>query len=726
MAGKIEIAKCYISVIPSLEGSQATITKELTGITSTASEKAGDEGGSKFGEKFGAGLKKAAAAVGAATVATTAAAVKGISTLTTQAVKNFGDYEQLVGGVEKLFGSSADTVIKNADAAFKSAGLSANEYMETVTGFSAALINSLGGDTEAAAALADTALQDMADNANVFGSDMESVMTTYQSLSKGQFQTLDNLKLGFAGTKTGAEEMVAAAEKLDPTFKAQRDSTGKLTLAYGDLVKAIHIVQTDMNITGTTSKEAASTIQGSLGMLSASWTNLLTGLGDESADLGTLFDNVIESALTVVDNIQPIATRAVQGIATLIQKIAPVVANNLPQIVNTLMPALTSAVISLISSLSSVLPTLLKTVSDLIIKVLPVFMQMLPTILSSLFDMITALATWLAEGDNVNQIIQGILDLVTLLANQLDVILPVLLPAVVKIIGAVATELSSPENIKTILTAVVLVIKAIVDGIIAAAPDFVMAIYNIGQQIYNTISQFLNWMADLITPGLEFFINKFRSWGETVKNWVLTLITNVKNSFTTWLTNVKTAFSDGFEAIKTKISDVINGIKGFVTDAINTIAGLPDKALSIGKDLISGLWNGISDKTQWVLDQIAGLGTKITNKVKKVFGVASPSKVFAEIGGFLAEGLGVGFDDEIGNVQSDMLKSADGLTASMTGEITAVGTSNTSTVASGNTINAGGNTINVYAAEGQDVNQLAEIISEKLDEMTRRKGAIFA
>lgn len=726
MAGKIEVAKAYVTIVPSLEGSQATITKELTGITSTASEKAGDEGGSKFGEKFGARLKKAAAAVGAATVATTAAAVKGISTLTTQAVKNFGDYEQLVGGVEKLFGSSADAVIANADAAFKTAGLSANEYMETVTGFSAALINSLGGDTEAAAALADTALQDMADNANVFGTSMDSVMATYSSLSKGQFQTLDNLKLGFAGTKTGAEEMVAAAEKLDPTFKAQRDSTGKLTLAYGDLVKAIHIVQTDMNITGTTSKEAASTIQGSLGMLSASWTNLLTGLGDESADLGTLFDNVIDSALTVVDNIQPIATRAVQGIATLIQKIAPVVANNLPQIVNTLMPALTSAVISLISSLSSVLPTLLKTVSDLIIRVLPVFMQMLPTILSSLFDMITALATWLAEGDNVNQIIQGILDLVTLLANQLDVILPVLFPALIKIIGAVATELSSPENIKTVLTAVVLVIKAIVDGIIAAAPDFVMAILSIGQQIYNTISQFLNWMADLITPGLEFFINKFRSWGETVKNWVLTLITNVKTSFSTWLTNIKTAFSDGFEAIKTKISDIINGIKGFVTDAINTIAGLPDKALSIGKDLISGLWNGISDKTQWVLDQIAGLGTKITNKVKKVFGVASPSRRFMEIGQYLAEGLGIGYESGMEDVQSDMLKSADGLTASMTGEITAVGTSNASTFASGNTINAGGNTINVYAAEGQDVNQLAEIISEKLDEMTRRKGAVYA
>ena len=168
MAGKIEVAKAYVTIVPSLEGSQATITKELTGITSQASEKAGDEGGSKFGEKFGAGLKKAAAAVDAVTVATTAAAVKGISTLTTQAVKNFGDYEQLVGGVEKLFGSSADAVIANADAAFKTAGLSANEYMETVTGFSGALLRSLGNDTQAAAEMANMAISDMSDIANTY------------------------------------------------------------------------------------------------------------------------------------------------------------------------------------------------------------------------------------------------------------------------------------------------------------------------------------------------------------------------------------------------------------------------------------------------------------------------------------------------------------------------------------------------------------------------------
>ena len=276
------------------------------------------------------------------------------------------------------------------------------------------------------------------------------------------------------------------------------------------------------------------------------------------------------------------------------------------------------------------------------------------------------------------------------------------------------------------LTAIVLVLKALVDGIIAAAPDFVMAIYNIGQQIYNTISGFINWLADLITPGLEFFINKFRTWGESVKTWVLGLSSNIKTSFSTWLTNIKTAFSDGFTAIKDKISSIITNIKDFVTNAINTLASLPEKAKSIGSQLMEGLIGGIKDKTQWVIDLIGGVGDKITSKLKKTFKIASPSKTFAEIGGYLAEGLGVGWSDEIGDVENEMIKSADGLTASMTGTVTAVGTTGASSLEGGTTINSGGNTINVYASEGQDVNQLAEVISEKLDEMARRRGAVYA
>lgn len=725
MANKIEVAKAYVTIVPSLEGSQATITKELTGITAQASEQAGEEGGSKFGAKFGGAVKKAAVAVGAATVATTAAAVKGIASLTTEAVQNFGEYEQLAGGVKKLFGDSANTVIENSSKAFQTAGLSANEYMETVTGFSAALITSLGGDTEAAASLADTALQDMADNANVFGTDMETVMGVYGSLSKGMYTTLDNLKLGFAGTKEGAQSLVETAEKLDPSFKAQRDSAGKLTLAYADMVKAINIVQKDMGIAGATSNEAATTIQGSLGMLAASWTNLLTGLGDKSADLGTLFDNVIESALTVVDNIQPIAMRAVQGISTLIQKLAPVLAQNLPAMINSLMPALTSAVLALIGSLSSVLPTLLKTVSSLIIQVLPVFMKLLPTVLSSVFEMITSLAQWLSEGDNVKIIVDGVIQLVTFLVGQFSKMLPILLPAIVKIVGDVANELAKPSNVMMIVSSALLILSSVVTALIKAVPELINFVLGVLQNLGDMFRMFKDQAWPIFKAGLDKIIEKFKEWGTSVKDFVVGLISTVKEKFTSWIDGLKTSFSDGFEAVKTKISDIIENIKTFCSDAIGKIGELPDKALNIGKDLITGLWNGISDKTQWVLDKIAGIASKITSKVKNVFGVASPSKAFAEIGGFLAEGLGVGWSEEIGNVESDILKSADGLTASMTGTVTAVGTSSASTV-TGTTVNTGGNTINVYAAEGQNVEELAQVIAIKLEQMTKRKGAVYA
>ena len=173
-----------------------------------------------------------------------------------QAYSEYSNYEQLTGGVETLFGKSADELMKYAQNAYKTAGMSANEYMETVTSFSSSLLKSLGGDTEKAVEYADKALRDMSDNANKMGTSIDSIQAVYSSLARGIYTTLDNLKLGFAGTKTGAEELLKEAEKLDKNFKAQRDSSGKLTLAYADMVDAIHIVQTEMGITGTTAKEA--------------------------------------------------------------------------------------------------------------------------------------------------------------------------------------------------------------------------------------------------------------------------------------------------------------------------------------------------------------------------------------------------------------------------------------------------------------------------------------
>lgn len=718
---KVPIAKAYVEIIPSMEGSKKAIAEDLGAEV----ESSGESGGKKFGAKFAQGLGTAAKAVGAAAVAATSAAVAGVVTLTKEAVASYGEYEQLVGGVEKLFGDSADIIQENASKAFATAGMSANEYMETVTGFSASLINSLGGDTEAAAALADQAIRDMSDNANTFGTDMETVMGVYGSLSKGMYTTLDNLKLGFAGTKEGAMAMVEAAEAADSSFTAQRDEAGNLTLAYSDLIKAIGICQTSMNITGTTSNEAASTIQGSIGMLDASWQNLITGLGDSSADLGPLIDSVVSSALSVVGNIAPIAKQAATGIAQLITGLAPVIEQELPGLVQILLPAVSGAVLSLVGALSGVLPQIMGTLSSVLTQLIPMVITLIPILASGLFSLVEGVLSWLQSGNNIQMLVDGIVSMTSQLVEKFALMLPVILPAIVKIISSVAIELTKAENVEMLIQALLTLVGALIVALIECIPEFLTLIGGLLVNAGDLLADFFglivpkvaDWIASIVT-GVK---NKFND----VKNFITNTTNIIKTTFTNWLNNIKTSFTSAFDSIKSKVSNIMTSISGFVTNAINKFKELPSKIVSVGRDLISGLWNGISDKATWVYNKISNMGTTIINKVKGIFGVHSPSTVFAGIGEFLSEGLGLGFENKMKYVQADMLATADDLTASMSSEITA---QTISPDAYGNTTtyNGGSIYINVYGAEGQSEQTLAEKIAEQLEAMTRRKGAVYA
>ena len=233
-----------------------------------------------------------------AITAGTAALGGAIGFIGKQAISAYGDYEQLVGGVETLYKNSADTIIKNAQGAFKTAQMSSNEYMETVTGFAASLLQSLSGDTEKAAAMSDMALEDMADNANKMGTAMESIKWAYQGFAKQNYTMLDNLKLGYGGTKQEMERLVNDAAKLDKSVQANN-------LSFANIVNAVHAVQTEMGITGTTAREAATTIQGSFNTLKASWQNLMTGLTDPNQNLDKLTSDVFESFKTFAGNVAP-------------------------------------------------------------------------------------------------------------------------------------------------------------------------------------------------------------------------------------------------------------------------------------------------------------------------------------------------------------------------------------------------------------------------------------
>ena len=321
--------------------------KDINEVTGVA-EKAGSKLGGAV-SKIGGAVVKAGAVVGAGV----AAAATGISALTKQAVGSYAEYEQLVGGVETLFKDSQSKVIEYANNAYKTAGLSANEYMETVTSFSASLLQSLDGDTAKAAEKANTAIVDMSDNANKMGTSMESIQNAYQGFAKQNYTMLDNLKLGYGGTKQEMERLLEDAEKL---------SGQKFDISsYADIVDAIHVVQTELGITGTTSKEAASTISGSIGMMKSAWQNLMVGMADPNQDFGALINNLVDSVVTAANNIAPriIETlpRIVEGLTSLIENLIPYI----QPVIKKLLPPLLDGAVKLVVYLVQNLPSLIKT-----------------------------------------------------------------------------------------------------------------------------------------------------------------------------------------------------------------------------------------------------------------------------------------------------------------------------------------------------------------------------
>lgn len=312
---------------------------------------------SKVGDTIKAGLgmvtKVAAGAV--------AAGAAAVGKIVSDSVSAYGSYEQLVGGVQTLFGENAQQVLENSEKAYRTAGMSMNEYMETSIQSAAALINSLEGDTKTAAELMDMSITDMSDNVNKMGTTMEAVQNAYRGFSRGNFTMLDNLALGFSGTKAGMEELLEKAEQLSGIHYDIE--------SYSDIVKAIHVVQQEMGITGTTAAEAADTIQGSAGSMKAAWENLKVELTKEDGDIGQSIEILLNSALTMYDNLEPKIERALGGMSEFVAQAAPLVAEKLPPIIEKIVPSLLSSSATLVYSvgkgIAAALPSLLGSVGNL-------------------------------------------------------------------------------------------------------------------------------------------------------------------------------------------------------------------------------------------------------------------------------------------------------------------------------------------------------------------------
>lgn len=513
------------------------------GVDDQASGKLSD-----LSSKLGNGLKTAAK-IGTAAVG---AAAAGITALTTAAVNNYAEYEQLVGGVETLFKNSANKVQEYAANAYKTAGMSANEYMETVTSFSASLLQSLDGDTNAAAEKANLAITDMSDNANKMGTDMELIQNAYRGFAKSNYTMLDNLALGYGGTKEEMQRLLDDAEKL---------SGQKFDISsYGDIVDAIHVVQTEMGITGTTALEAGRTISGSVGAMKSAWTNLITGLADGNADIGKLVDNLVttivgdgtENNLGVLGNVMPAVKTALSGASRLVSELLPKIVQEIPSIINENLPVLAEAAISIIQSLvdgiSQNQETLFGTIFDLIAYLSESFLSMLPEIVKLGLDLIISLADGIAKN------------------------LPEIIPAVVDVIIKIAEVLTEPESIAKMITAALTLILALSDGMIKAVPELIKSIPKIVSSVFNA----------------------FQSNSSTF--------------------------------------------------------------LDIGKQIVKGVWSGISSMIKWFTDKVKGFFSGIVDGVKDTLGIHSPSKVFAGIGGFMAEGLADGWDKEYNGIKRSIEK----------------------------------------------------------------------
>ena len=602
------------------------------GADTTEANKGIDEVGQKtsgLGEKLKSGL----ATAGKVAVAGVAAGATAIGALGTKAVAAYADYEQLVGGVETLFKDSQDQVMDYANNAYKAAGLSANEYMETVTSFSASLLQSLDGDTSAAADKANLAITDMSDNANKMGADMTSIKNAYQGFAKSNYTMLDNLKLGYGGTQAEMKRLLADAEKISG-IKYDISS-------YADIVDAIHVVQTEMGITGTTAEEAASTIQGSFGMMKSAWQNLVTGMADPDQDLGVLVGNFTDSVVIAGNNLIPRIQELLPRIVEATTSLIGTVSEQLPAILGTVLPSLVEGATNLVTGLMAALPSVLSVLADVaptvINTLVPALIELLPQITQTGIDVIVSL-------------VQGIADA-----------LPQLIPAATDAIIKIVEVLTSPENLGNLIDAALAIILALVDGLVDATPKLIAAVPDV---ITNLVTAIIANMPKILEAGVEItmaladgLIKALPELIAAIPNLILGIVQGI-------IDNLPEIIMAGPKIIAALATGLIEAIPDIVMVIPQLIRSIVDTFLSfdwgsIGKNIVEGIKNGFVNMWNSFKQTVENVFTGLVDGVKSFLGIASPSKVFAGIGGYMAEGLGQGFDKEFSNVKRGIQSKLD-------------------------------------------------------------------
>lgn len=629
---------------------------------SEAESQASSTGG-KLGKVLGS-VGKAAGTVAKVTAAGIAVGAAAVGVLAKQSVGAYAEYEQLAGGVKKLFGEAADDVMKFANDAYKTSGMSANQYMEQATGFAASLINSLGGNTKEAARLADVAMQSMSDNVNTFGTDMQSVQYAFQGFAKQNYTMLDNLKLGYGGTKTEMQRLIADAAAATDAQKELGLSVDGTSMSFDNIVKAIQVVQYEQGIAGTTAKEAATTIEGAFNMTKAAWTNLVAGLANPDADLDKLMDNLIvalvgdKEGTGLLNNLMPAIQRALEGIGTLVSKAAPVISKNLPALFGSLLPSVLSAATSLVVSLAKALPGIAK----VIVAQIPMIAKML---LDAFRDMGGEFASM---GDDL---MQHVLEGINKKAPKLGSALTSLGNAFQNVVnrmkafwdknGSQILEKAGQifDGIKgfvvTALTFVVSFISGFINtalelwntfggsimGYLSALKDFWVAVFQaiaedvtnfitnikafwaewgdeimtVTKVVWDAVSTIINTVIQVITGIVQAFTalvsGDWEGFLEAIQKITDTIFNGIQKVITIVLTAIKSVVTSVWNSIKSKITTVLNNIKTAVTNAFNTAKTTVSNAMSSVKTTISDAWEN-AKKT--VSDAVENIRSKIKEK----------------------------------------------------------------------------------------------------------------
>ena len=564
-----------------------------------------------------------------------------------QALESYGEFEQLVGGVETLFGTGGlsveeyakkvgksvgevqeawtnmDTaqadVLYNAQNAYRTAGLSANEYMNTVTSFSASLIQSLEGDTLKASSYADRAITDMSDNANKMGTDISMIQNAYQGFAKQNYTMLDNLKLGYGGTKTEMERLIKDASGMTKEMQELGVSVDATDMSFGNIVNAISVMQKHMGIAGTTAKEAGTTIQGSVNSMKSAWTNLVTGMADENANIEDLVRNLMltiagdgtENNLGVLGNVLPAVNNIINGIVDTLPLLVGQIIEYLPYLIDAGAELLGALVLGIQDNLPAVMTattTVLNTLTSALIQGLPEILKMGVQVIVSL--------------------VQG-------LAQQLPTLIPQMVEAVLTMVDTLI------DNIDLIIDAGIQLIIGLAEGLINALPQLIDKIPIIIDKLVTAI---INNLPKIIQMGITLIVKLAEGLIKAIPQ----LISKVPQIISSLLNAIT---SGGFSKMLNAGKDLLNKIKDGIVSGIGKLG-------DVGKNLVQGLWNGINNAKDWVLGKIKGFGKAILNGIKSIFGIHSPSTVFRdEVGKNLALGIGEGFTDEMATVTNEMQNS---------------------------------------------------------------------